>query len=609
MVTTEEDVAEAKSPAARVSRVPYVVALGFYTVFVARTSTVVDGKRYFPLFDDAMISLTYARNLARGHGLVWNAGGARVEGITNPLWTAVMAVPQVLHVPESWTGLVVAAIAAGILLGCGRLAYALVRALAPDVPVAATAATWLVLFCYPLVFWSLRGMEVALLTLCALAAAILALRVAAAPNTRDQRLLALVCAVGVLTRIDFTVFVVPIAAYLFCQRPAADRMRVAGRFTAVMAGVLVAQEIVRRVYYHAWVPNTYTLKVGNTAVSDRLARGILATGFTATVTCSVIFVFAVWCVARRRNPAFVLVSALALAPFLYTIWVGGDAWEWMRYPDRYLVPGVVMLICLACIGVCDFVEHLRHGGQRRALVGGILGLLGVLVAFGLTPGGGRIFEGRADLGAPSLQPISVLPVAILVLVAGSGMWLGKHLGVMQTLLLVGLALPLSVPAGVSWLQNGAIYQTLDQSGVNSGLLVRDVTLPGARIGVSAAGAVMYYSGRTGVDILGKSDPLIARLKPRPETGFWPGHMKWNYDISLGQERPDVVSNLWIIRCDEVQHFLDWGYRVAHAIPSVAARSSDQALLVLQNSPHVRWDQVVVGSAEDTTTALQHHCFP
>src|SRR3954451_10285533 len=59
-------------------------------LFIYRTSFVIDGERYFSLFDDAMISMRYAKNLANGYGLVWNPGGERVEGYTNPLWVLYM---------------------------------------------------------------------------------------------------------------------------------------------------------------------------------------------------------------------------------------------------------------------------------------------------------------------------------------------------------------------------------------------------------------------------------------------------------------------------------------------------------------------------------------
>src|SRR5262245_60209180 len=64
------------------------VALGFTVVFFRRWQFVID---------DAFISLRYARNLATGHGLVYNAG-ERVEGYTNFLWALFLALPHLLHV-------------------------------------------------------------------------------------------------------------------------------------------------------------------------------------------------------------------------------------------------------------------------------------------------------------------------------------------------------------------------------------------------------------------------------------------------------------------------------------------------------------------------------
>ena len=55
------------------------------SLFIYRSSFIgIDGKRYFCLFDDAMISMRYAWNFSHGSGLVWNPG-QYVEGYTNPL--------------------------------------------------------------------------------------------------------------------------------------------------------------------------------------------------------------------------------------------------------------------------------------------------------------------------------------------------------------------------------------------------------------------------------------------------------------------------------------------------------------------------------------------
>src|SRR5574341_2402626 len=47
----------------------------------------------YPLtgIDDANIYFVYARNLANGHGFVYNIGGERVEGFTSLLWTVISA--------------------------------------------------------------------------------------------------------------------------------------------------------------------------------------------------------------------------------------------------------------------------------------------------------------------------------------------------------------------------------------------------------------------------------------------------------------------------------------------------------------------------------------
>src|SRR5262245_36467174 len=63
-------------------------ALGFAAIFFRLWRFVID---------DAFISLRYARNLATGHGLVYNAG-ERVEGYTNFLWTLFLALPHLLRI-------------------------------------------------------------------------------------------------------------------------------------------------------------------------------------------------------------------------------------------------------------------------------------------------------------------------------------------------------------------------------------------------------------------------------------------------------------------------------------------------------------------------------
>jgi len=94
-----------------------VVAFLLYAAgYVWKTSFVVGGERYFSLHDDAMISMRYARNLVSGEGLVWNPGGERVEGYTNPLWVLFLALVHLAPLPASKVCLPVQ-VAGAVLLG------------------------------------------------------------------------------------------------------------------------------------------------------------------------------------------------------------------------------------------------------------------------------------------------------------------------------------------------------------------------------------------------------------------------------------------------------------------------------------------------------------
>src|SRR5512146_2324217 len=77
-----------------------IVLLFFYYAwqYILASSFVINGQHYYVLFDDAMISMRYAWNLAHGNGLVWNAG-ERVEGFTNPLWVFYMSLVHLLPLP------------------------------------------------------------------------------------------------------------------------------------------------------------------------------------------------------------------------------------------------------------------------------------------------------------------------------------------------------------------------------------------------------------------------------------------------------------------------------------------------------------------------------
>src|SRR3972149_11082877 len=128
--------------------------------YIESTAFVIDGEQYYVLFDDAMISMRYAYNLAHGLGPVWNAG-ERVEGFTNPLWVGFMALVHLLPIPLSKTSLVIQ-VTGAILLGATLYFVRLIVERFTDDLLTMLGAGGLTAFYQPLHSWDLLGMEVSL---------------------------------------------------------------------------------------------------------------------------------------------------------------------------------------------------------------------------------------------------------------------------------------------------------------------------------------------------------------------------------------------------------------------------------------------------------------
>jgi arabinofuranosyltransferase len=99
------------------------------------------------VIDDAYISFRYARNLATGQGLTFNAG-EQVEGYTNLLWTLTMVIPEALRFPVHYFALVLGlGFAAAAVWDVWRIlrgrAISRVRSMAALVPLAICPGYWL----------------------------------------------------------------------------------------------------------------------------------------------------------------------------------------------------------------------------------------------------------------------------------------------------------------------------------------------------------------------------------------------------------------------------------------------------------------------------------
>lgn len=514
----------------------------YAALFIYRTSFVIGGTRYFSLFDDAMISMTYARNLAQGHGLVWNAGGERVEGYTNLGWTLYMALLHLLPVAKAKMSLLVQVSSAALLLAGMLFTRRLASAVSGGSRLVVMGAVLAAGFYLPIVSWSLQGMEVGLLVVLVTAALWKAIGTVRSGKFSPWPYALL--ALAMVARLDMAVPFGVILTFMLKSDPANRRRHLVWGLTCLAAGI-VPQTIFRLVWYGEWLPNTYYLKLTGYPLIYRLTRGLYVT-----------FVF-IW----RLNPVFFLVPfallvlrrgdkslGLLLWVFVgqlgYSVYVGGDAWESWGGANRY--------VCVAM--PCFFVLFFQGANEIGLRIKTYLAKCG--------PAGGEAAARRRMRRAG-------IALVVLSLLSFNAIYGPAALGE---------ALLLKLPVHVD-----------DNRNVTRlGVTLAGVTDPQARLAVVWDGAIVYFSGRPAVSILGKSDRKIAREPMRVPPGwkkllgFYPGHLKWDYAYSIGQMKPDVVVQVWL-EADEATPYLAEDYTDAE----IAGRTMG----LRRGSPHIYWDAV------------------
>jgi hypothetical protein len=485
--------------------VPLLIAVAAWgSWLIARTSFVVEGRRWFTLFDDPMISMTYVRNWIEGHGFRWARQGAPVEGFSDPLWMVAMLPSHLLPLDPRWRSLPVQILSLVTLLG----AVLVIRRLMLDHFAAPGVASWLpaavlTAFYYPLAYWAVMGMETGLEALLTLLCVKLALD--AVYLGRDRHLaLWLVCAAAYLLRMDLLVVVVAAQAFMI----GSGGLRRAGVRTWLggLAGFLLlagGYELFRWSYFHDLLPNTYYLKLTGIPFGARLLRGwscVCAFARAHGVLFAAVLVGSV--PLLRRDRRLLLPLGVVALQTLYTIWIGGDAWEgdW---------PGALPIRADRFLA---FVMPL------------------VFVAFNA--------ELNAVLSAWRARPHrATIAATVLGLIAANGLWPGT--GVEQGRLLLGIERPPITR------RHAAVIAHL--------LRFERVVAPDAVVATVWAGIPAYFSDYRMIDLLGFNDRELARM---PSTiaidaahfqRFVPGHVKWDVRRALEIDRPDAFFQTWEVR--------------------------------------------------------------
>jgi arabinofuranosyltransferase len=478
--------------------------------FIYRSSFVIEGKRYFTLFDDSMISMTYARNLLAGHGLNWARWGEPVEGFTHPLWLLLMIPVNALPVPLPDRSLLMQIVSLLSLLGT----VLAVRRLVLDHFAEANARHWLpaavlTAFYYPLAYWTLMGMETGLQALLAVLAVHLTL--AAAHGGRDRHLaLWLVCTAAYLLRMDMLLLVVAVQLYLLLRgglRPAGRQSWLMG--LAVFCGVSLAYSLFRWFYFHDLLPNTYYLKLTGVALTVRLLRGIsVLADFLREHLLFILPVGLAAGVLLRRNARIALPAGVFVLYCAYCVYTGGDAWDGdLPVRANRFIAFVMPLLFV----MFNAVLNAALSAWRR---------------------------GREEGSDPLLQPFFAAGATAVSLLLVNGLWLSSE-------------------ADDNWrrftLTERPPNVDRHERVVGSLQAFERLVQPGAVVATAWAGIPAYFSDYRMIDILGYNDRTVAHMPPVVELGdddfrfFRPGHLKWNQQRLLGEQRPDAFFQIWGVR--------------------------------------------------------------
>lgn len=513
-----------------------LVYLVYASIFIFQTSVFMEGKRYFVLFDDAMISMQYAKNLAQGNGLVWNAGGERIEGFTNPLWVLYMALFHLLPVPLNYMGLFIQ-ISGALFLALNLFFVKQITGELASGFFAPLLAILLTAFYYPLNNWGLQGMEVSILAL--LLTTVIWQTWLSLQRERFFLWPYLLLGLGTLIRIDMAAPYLAILGYMIiADRP--NRIKHLSWGFGLLAVFLLSQTLFRLWYYGDILPNTYYLKMTGYPLVSRVSRGLYVFFKLLWNFNWILFLLPFSIILFRRDRLILLLLTVLVFQIGYSIYVGGDAWEHRGGANRYISIAMPAFFILFVLTAVDIKQRLV---QSFVLKNSRPAALYTAANLGLA-----IFIIASLINANSLLDTGDLKKLFL------------HLDINKS---------------------SARY-------VQIAHILDDITLPGAKVAVVTAGVIPYFTNNYYVDLLGKNDRHIAHGPSAVPTsvtdveGFRPGHSKWDYAYSIGKLQPDVLAQWWE-GFDAALPYLEGKYtRIDFFGIHMYLRN---------DSPGIRWDQV------------------
>jgi hypothetical protein len=335
--------------------------------------------------DDAYISYRYARNFARGLGLVYNPG-ERIEGYTNFLWTLLIGFGFKLHLDPEALAKILGGLAS---LGCLGAVYVISRRLRPF-SAFPCVATWLMATSIVQSGYAVFGLETSLFTCLVLWGLILFFR--ERERGTSFPISGVVFGLAGLTRPEAPMYL-GVPMLLLGRSFIGTQNIVRGASFVVIVG---GHMLWRHAYYGTWLPNSFAAKTGDLTQQLRLGDGYLRSyahhAWPALLLAVVGFYLVThqWAKARPVEQTLPTptqsefegrsIILLAIASIGYVVLVGGD---WMPY-FRFLGPFEAFCFVLACVGTRTTVDSLGSRMRRPALAVLIVGFISFLGVFRVT---------------------------------------------------------------------------------------------------------------------------------------------------------------------------------------------------------------------------------
>lgn len=313
------------------------------------------------LFDDSLITLRYARNLASGLGLVYNPGDASGEpflGTSSPLYALLMALPAALGLDPLWSAVLFNA-------GCDAAICVLLIRLGRSWPLFQLLAPAAFLLHTNILYWSGTGMEFSLLVLLTLLAFALF-------ATGRHGLSGVAAALAIVCRLDALIVLAGFAIVALLQE-----RRVPWRFAVACAATAAPWFLFALAAYGDVVPLSararYLIYPPEPFGGDALRLLV----FSPWLPAALVGAMMAWRKAdphpRLRFVLRVLSLHLPLFAFAYEA-TGGTLYR------RYQVAIEVSLVVLGCAGLAFLLARLREPHGRLAAAA-LLTLCAFLLAY------------------------------------------------------------------------------------------------------------------------------------------------------------------------------------------------------------------------------------